>query len=256
MNRREYEYQKKLHDSIEWHGGVGGPDLRDFILGGQDGLVNVLGILLGLASATNDARIVIIAGLAATFAESISMAAVAYTSTKAEKAFYEKTLSIEKKEVEEVPEVEKEEIREIYRNKGFKGRQLELIVKQITSDKHRWVKEMMQEEHGLSPNNYANPVKSCVIVGLSAVIGSLIPLVPFVIISSVPSAIIASVLLSLIVLFLAGIIKAKFTVGEWWKAGLEMMLIGGVAAVAGYLIGAWLGMAFGTLSPAWNRKIR
>ena len=63
--------------------------LADVILGGQDGLVNVLGIVLGVAAATSDPRIVLVAGLAATFAESVSMAAVAYTSTLAETAHYE-----------------------------------------------------------------------------------------------------------------------------------------------------------------------
>ncbi|MDP2994367.1 MAG: VIT1/CCC1 transporter family protein, partial [Anaerolineales bacterium] len=47
--------------------------LSDIILGGQDGLVNVLGVILGVAAATSDPRIVMVAGLAATFAESVSM---------------------------------------------------------------------------------------------------------------------------------------------------------------------------------------
>ena len=63
--------------------------LADIILGGQDGLVNVLGVILGVAAATGDVRVVIAAGLAATFAESVSMGAVAYTSTQAEAEFYE-----------------------------------------------------------------------------------------------------------------------------------------------------------------------
>ena len=65
-----------------------GIELKDIILGGQDGVVNVLGLVLGVAAATQASKIVIISGLAATFAESISMAAVAYTSTKAAKAYY------------------------------------------------------------------------------------------------------------------------------------------------------------------------
>ena len=63
--------------------------LSDIILGGQDGLVNVLGVILGVAAATSDTQIVMVAGLAATVAESISMGAVAYTSRLAESAFYE-----------------------------------------------------------------------------------------------------------------------------------------------------------------------
>jgi VIT1/CCC1 family predicted Fe2+/Mn2+ transporter len=61
--------------------------VHDLILGGQDGLVNVLGVVLGVAAATLSTRVVLIAGLAATFAESISMGAVAYTSAKAAKEY-------------------------------------------------------------------------------------------------------------------------------------------------------------------------
>jgi predicted membrane protein (TIGR00267 family) len=61
---------------------------KDFILGGQDGLVEVLGLSLALGVATGDSRIIIIAGLAATFSESISMGAVAFTSSEAENDYY------------------------------------------------------------------------------------------------------------------------------------------------------------------------
>ena len=64
--------QVRLHDRHDPHRHES--RLSDIILGGQDGLVNVLGVILGVAAATQDARIVIAAGLAATFAESISMA--------------------------------------------------------------------------------------------------------------------------------------------------------------------------------------
>src|SRR5436309_2020173 len=57
--------------------------LSDFILGSQDGIVNVLGIILGLSAASRDVRIILVATLAALGAESIAMGAVAYTSTRA-----------------------------------------------------------------------------------------------------------------------------------------------------------------------------
>src|SRR3989338_1948232 len=98
-----------------------GSYLRDFILGGQDGLVNVLAIILGVATATNDIRIVLIAGLVATFGESISMAAVAYPSTKAEEDFYKSEVEREKREMREMPDEEKKEIHDIYYKKKIPG---------------------------------------------------------------------------------------------------------------------------------------
>jgi len=69
---------------------------KDFILGGQDGLVEVLGLSLALGISTGDSRVIIIAGLASTFAESVSMGAVAFTSSEAERDYYN-TIKMNKK---------------------------------------------------------------------------------------------------------------------------------------------------------------
>src|SRR3990167_7805628 len=114
-------------------------NLPEIILGGQDGLVNVLGVILGVAAATADSKIVIVAGLAATFAESISMAAVAYTSRLAEADYYQSEYEREKWEIEHIPEGEKEEIMALYSHLGFSGKTLEDIVDKITSDKKIWL---------------------------------------------------------------------------------------------------------------------
>ena len=224
----------------ERHGGLSRSSIRDFILGFQDGLVNTLGLVLGVASAIKSANIVLISGLAGALAESISMAAVAYTSSKAANNFYESQLEMEKKEIKEMPHMEIEEIREIYRKKGFRGKQLEGIVKKITSDKQLWLETMMAEELRLFPEDYDKPARSGVIVGISALIGSLIPIAPFFL-PSVKQGMAISLILSVIVLFVVGAAKAKVTIGNWKKSGIEMAAIGTLAALAGYLIGTLLG---------------
>src|SRR5437867_7691567 len=98
---------EKLHSKL-------GTKIRDFLLGWQDGLVNVLGLVLGIATATASTRIVLISGIVAAFAEAISMAAVAFTSTKAEIHFYKSELEKEREEVKNIPEKETKEIREIF----------------------------------------------------------------------------------------------------------------------------------------------
>jgi len=206
--------------------------------------VNVLGIVLGVASATSDKFIVLIAGLVATFAESISMAAVAYTSTRAEQDHYRSELENEKWEIEHVPEVEEEEIRLIYMKKGFRGKELEGLVKSITSNKELWLSMMMTEELGLAPIEKSNPVRAAAIVGGSAMVGSVIPLVPFILLP-VGDAIVVSLILSTIVLFIVGAYKAKVTIGDWKKSGIEMAVIGILAAITGWLIGKVLAGWFG-----------
>ena len=218
------------------HESHGGDRLSDVILGGQDGLVNVLGVILGVAAASQDTRIVLAGGLAATFAESISMAAVAYTSKLAERDFYFTELEREKREIKEVPEVETEEIRQIYREKGFKGELLEQIVKVIVSDEKVWLETMMRDELKLNPVEEKRPLMAALIVGFSAVVGSFVPLWPFFFLP-ISTGIYVSMIVSAIALFLVGVVKAKLTVGSWGKTGLQMAVIGMVSALAGYGIG-------------------
>ena len=223
--------------------GLSRSNIRDFILGFQDGLVNTLGLVLGVASAVQSTKIVLISGLVTAFAESVSMAAVAYTSTKAAHEFYESQLEREKKEIKEIPHMEVQEVRDIYYKKGFRGKQLESIVKKITSNKNLWLKTMMAEELKLLPEDYEKPIKSAFVVGVSAVIGSLIPVLPFFIFD-VKLGMAYALVLSIITLFIVGAVKAKVTIGNWKKSGIEMAVVGTVAALVGYLVGTLLGVVY------------
>jgi VIT1/CCC1 family predicted Fe2+/Mn2+ transporter len=210
--------------------------LSDIILGGQDGLVNVLGVALGVAAATQDSRIILAAGMAATFAESVSMAAVAYTSRRADQDYYESERAREYRHLRLVPAVEREEIRAIYSEKGFHGEALDHIVETITSDEDVWVGVMMAEEHRLTPIDRSSAAKSGLIVGLAAVIGSLIPMLPFVVLPVTP-AMLVSIVVAAGALFGVGAYKAARTVGVPGRSGLEMALIGTVSALVGYAVG-------------------
>lgn len=214
--------------------------LSDIILGGQDGLVNVLGVILGVAAATSSYKVIIAAGMAATFAESISMAAVALTSKMAERDHYYSELAREKKEIKKMPLIEKAEMRAIYEKKGFKGKMLNDIVKHITSNNQRWLKFMMREELELVEIKNTDIYRGSFVVGFSALIGSFVPLTPFFFLP-IKSAVIFSLIVSSLVLFLIGIYKAKSTVGSPFKTGIQMVLIGMGAALAGYYIGHFFG---------------
>jgi VIT1/CCC1 family predicted Fe2+/Mn2+ transporter len=213
--------------------------LSDIILGGQDGLVNVLGVILGVAAATQDPRIVLVAGLAATFAESVSMGAVAYTSTMADADFYESEREREYRHIQQMPHLEREEVRAIYSEKGFKGDLLTRIVDTITANQDIWVAAMMAEEHRLIPVDRTKAIRAAIVVGVSAVVGSLIPLGPFVILP-VGMSIWVSILVTALVLFVVGAYKARITVGRPWRSGLEMAIIGTISALVGYAIGLLL----------------
>lgn len=218
--------------------------LSNFILGCQDGLVNVLGIILGVSAATSEVRIIYVAALAALAAESISMGAVAYTSTIARRKHYLRELEREKMEMRTVPEVEKDEVRTIFKRWGYRGRALEDVTKRIVSNPKAWLEFMMAHELDLEPVEKGVPLTSAWVVGASAVVGSIVPLLPFFVTpTNIQLGTYASVAISGVALFLIGLYEAKTTVGSLWRSGLQMAIIGLVAGLAGYLIGSLLGTA-------------
>src|SRR5258705_3949096 len=210
--------------------------LRDVILGGQDGLVNMLGIALGVVAAGGPTHVLVVTGIAAAITESTSMGAVAYTSFGSDRDFYLAEKEREQKEISTRPEEEREEIREIYAAKGVAGQVLDDVVSTITSNRETWVSTMMDEELHLQPVKQQSLWRSAVIVTVATLIGHLIPLIPFMVVTRSP-AIITAIALSAVTLFGVGVYSAKTLIGDWRKSGLQMVAIGLGAAAVGFFIG-------------------
>jgi predicted membrane protein (TIGR00267 family) len=210
--------------------------LRDVILGGQDGLVNMLGIALGVVAAGGSTHILVVTGLAAAITESISMGAVAYTSFGSDRDFYLAEKDREEKEIAALPDEEREEIRKIYAGKGFTGQLLDQVVSTIMSNRDTWVNSIMDEELHLQPVEKRSIMRSAIVVTAATMIGHLIPLAPFMVTVRTP-AIIMAIVLSGITLFAVGVYSAKTLIGNWRKSGLQMVAIGLGAAALGFLIG-------------------
>jgi predicted membrane protein (TIGR00267 family) len=210
--------------------------LRDVILGGQDGLVNILGIILGVVAANGSRSVLITTGLAAAITESISMGAVAYTSSLSERDYYLAQQAREQEEIEEAPEQEVEEIREIYASKGFQGKLLDDVVQTITANREVWLNTMMDEELHLEPVQTSRIIRGAVVVTIATLIGHLLPLWPFVFFDRGPAIVIA-IVVSALTLFAVGVYSAKTLVGDWREEGLKMVVIGLGAAAIGFLVG-------------------
>jgi len=214
--------------------------LRDLILGGQDGLVNVLGIVLGVSAASTNVKVLLAAGLAATFAEGVSMGAVAWTSSRAQADHHEKERDRRLRQLQTNPEQTRRDLERIYGEKGFKGELLAQIVATIAADPKIALRTLMNEDLGLEPADDRTVTRSAIIVGLSTIAGSIVPLIPFFLMPR-EASIGASIGLSAIVLFFVGAYEAKTSVGDWRKKGLQMTAIGLGAAFVGYLVGKLFG---------------
>jgi predicted membrane protein (TIGR00267 family) len=210
--------------------------LRDVILGGQDGLVNILGIILGVIAGGGSNTVLLAAGFAAAITESISMGAVGYTSSVAQRDYYASERARELAEIETMPDAERQEVRDIYASKGFSGDLLERVVQTITANRDSWLSTMMDEELHLQPVESRDVFRSAVVITIATLIGHLIPLVPFLMLARRPALILA-IVLSALVLFGVGVYSAVTLVGDWKKSGLKMVVIGLGAAAVGFAIG-------------------
>ncbi|HXY83405.1 MAG TPA: VIT1/CCC1 transporter family protein [Candidatus Saccharimonadales bacterium] len=219
-----------------------GSSFSDFILGSQDGLVNVLGIILGMSAATRDVRLILVATLAALGAESVSMGAVGYTSTVAKRRLYLSAVNRETKELKEVSNLGYEEALHVLRGWGFSGKELEEGARRVAANPKAMLDLMMSYGLKMSPVAADEPRRSFLVVLGSTFVGSAIPIIPFIISGrDVIAGAMSSVVLSGVVLFFIGWYDARVTVGSVWKSGLQMLVIGLTAGFAGFLIGHFLG---------------
>jgi vacuolar iron transporter family protein len=212
------------------------------VLGAQDGIVNTLGVVLGVAAASGEPRIVFAAGMAAGIAESVSMAAVGYTSSLARGDLFRSERAREYRHLELTPEIEREEVRALYAKKGFEGELLDRVVETICADKDVWVALMMAEEHELLPVDRRTSLRSAAVVGLASLVGAILPVLPFALFG-LRAGVVVALGLGAALLFALGAFKARVTAGASAKSGSELAFIGMVSAVAGYLVGAVLAPA-------------
>ena len=218
--------------------------LRDVILGGQDGLVNILGIILGVIAAGGSDTVLLVTGFAAAVTESISMGAVGYTSSISERDYYEAEKKREQAEIAAEPEAERQEIREIYAAKGFNGPLLDSVVETISANRETWLATMMDEELHLQPVQNRDILRTATVVGVATLIGHLIPLAPFFVLPRTP-ALVLSIVLSALALFGVGAYTALTLVGDWRRSGLRFLVIGLGAAAIGFAVGRLLNVTAG-----------
>jgi VIT1/CCC1 family predicted Fe2+/Mn2+ transporter len=221
-----------------------GKYLRDFVYGALDGTVTTFVVVAGATGATLSLGVILILGFANLIGDGISMAMGNYLGTKSEQDFHRKERERESWEVEHVPEGEREEVRAIYMRKGFRPPLLEQVVRHITKSKKLWVDTMMVEELGILEDN-KSPVKSALTTFVAFVAVGLVPLLTYVISYAVPSAgtntFPLAVAITAITIFAVGSARSLVIKKKWYVAGFEMLVVGGIAAIAAYGIGALLG---------------
>jgi len=213
--------------------------MRDFVFGFGDGINTSLGIAAGVGGADVSANIIILAALVGMFTGAKAMAVQNYLAVKTQRQLLTSEIAREKWEIENKPDDERNEIREIYEAKGFSGKDLDMIVEKITSDKKVWLETMLTEELNLNLEIVGSPIKSALRMFVSFLIGGLLPILPFFVFSGL-EALFVAIGISVSTSFVVGVIKSKMANTNKLIGGLEMAGLGTGVALIGYGIGSEL----------------
>lgn len=218
--------------------------IRDLVFGFGDGVNTSLGIVAGVGGAIISADVVILAALIGMFTGAKAMAVQNYLAVKSQREILESEIKREEYEIENMPDRERQEIEDIYRAKGFQGKELESVVNKITSDKGVWLKTMLTEELGLNLDILGNPLKGALVMFGSFLLGGILPILPYFAVkagaTSSLAAIVIAIAISVASSFVVGAIKGRIAKKSWIRGGIEMAGLGTGIALVGYGIGAEL----------------
>ena len=226
----------------EEHGGGVADDrslvsaIRELIFGAEDGLVSILGLVTGVAAGTTNSAVVLLAGVAGAISGAISMAAGNYLGVKSHIEVLQRRLQEEEKSIRERPEHEREELVTYYKERGMNPDELSAIVPAVERNKEFLLEEMAAHELGISPDELKNPIWKAFWIFAAYIIASVFPVLPYVLFSR-ETAIIVSIIGTVIALFAVGAAKTIYTGRNPIKSGFEMLIIAALAGIAGFLAG-------------------
>ena len=212
--------------------------LRAAVLGANDGIVSVAGIVVGVAGATSSNVAIFTAGIAGLVAGALSMAAGEYVSVSSQRDTERALLEKEKFELENDPEGELQELIGIYKSKGLSKETATLVATELTaSDAYA---AHIDAELGIDPNDLTNPLQASVASAVSFLIGALIPLLTIILVP-VSLRLVATFVSVLIALIITGLASAHFGGAKKVPATIRVVLGGILAMAITYGIGHFIG---------------
>lgn len=210
--------------------------IRDIVIGMSDGLTVPFALAAGLSGAVNASGIVVTAGLAEIVAGSIAMGLGGFLAGRTDEDHYNSELKREYDEVERVPQQEKQEVMEVFADFGLSVHLQQEIADELEKDKDKWVDFMMKYELGLDKPDPNRATRSAITIGISYIIGGIIPLSPYFFIHDTQQALLFSCGITLLALFIFGYFKSKLTGQPPLSGGIKVVVIGALAAAAAFIL--------------------
>ncbi len=221
-----------------------GGNLRTAVFGVNDGLVSNASLILGVAGAGSDAKLVLVSGIAGLAAGAFAMAAGEYVSVRSQRELFERQIGLERDEIILHPEAEAQELALIYAAKGVPQREAGKLARQIVADPDHALDTLAREELGVNPGELGSPVAAAGSSFLAFALGAAVPLLPF---AFAPEtwALSLTVAVTAVALVGAGAILSLFTGRSAIRFGMRMLAIGAAAGALAFGIGRLLGAALG-----------
>jgi VIT1/CCC1 family predicted Fe2+/Mn2+ transporter len=216
--------------------------LPEMVYGSMDGIVTTFAVVAGSAGADLTINIVLILGISNLLADGLSMSIGSYLSKKSELDNYNKHVKIEEWEIDNMPDTERQEVMDIFKEKGFSGEELDMVVNRITSNRKVWVDTMMKDELGLIKEK-KSPFRAGLSTFISFVIAGGLPLIVYLFAFSGNLGVHPFMLSSVVTLMafvLIGYVKKYVTQTGLLRSISETLFLGASAAAVAYLLGDYL----------------
>jgi VIT1/CCC1 family predicted Fe2+/Mn2+ transporter len=210
--------------------------IRDIVIGMSDGLTVPFALAAGLSGAVSSSGIVVTAGIAEIVAGSIAMGLGGFLAGRTEAEHYESELKREYDEVKRVPEQEKAEVKEVFAGFGLSRQLQDQVADEMAKDTDKWVDFMMRYELGLEKPEANRASQSAITIGLSYIVGGIIPLSPYFFIDNSQNALYYSCAITMVCLFVFGYFKSKVTGQPPLSGAFKVLIIGALAAAAAFLM--------------------
>ena len=215
--------------------------VRDIVIGMSDGLTVPFALAAGLSGAVEVTTIIITAGLAEVAAGAIAMGLGGYLAARTDAEHFASERAREERETKDMPETEAAEVADVFRSYGLIDATVATVVQAIRADKKRWVDFMMRFELGLEEPNPKRARNSALTIALSYIAGGMVPLAPYFFFRSVHTALIGSVVVTLLALLVFGYVKGRFTTAKPLRSAWQTVVVGGLAATAAFVIAKAIG---------------
>src|SRR4026209_1177595 len=205
--------------------------IRDFVFGIQDALISTVGPRAGIQGATENNLVVIVAGFTAMFSGAISMAAGSYLSAGAQKDIFDKEIADAEKLAAREPYIAAEGLLKVLGEEGLSKEQSYRFVKILLQERNVFLRTFQEKVFGLGSAEINRPIQAALIMGLSFIVGAIVPILPYMVLSGV-TALCLSGLLGGFTLFGVGAFKGKLAGQSLFSSGFKFFLIAISAVVA------------------------